>query len=330
MPPSRPKLLIAETEGFSGAVLDTLRTWAEVDLGPLAAGTLSSALGEYDIIWTRLGHRLPATDIPSACRCRLLALTTTGLDHIDVAACDAAGIRIASLRGETQFLRGVRGTAEHTIALALALLHRLPAAHASVLAGRWDRNAFRGRELYGRTVGIVGMGRLGSIVADYYRAFGMPILGYDPCPDFPTEIATRCNSIEQLLENAQVISVHVAYHPGTHHLLSSRQLARVSADTVLINTSRGGVIDEDALLTALKSGRLAGAALDVLDGEPHIGSDHPLVQYAQAHDNLLLTPHIGGNTVESFAKTEAFVAQKVRQMWLGSCSSPREMDSSVV
>lgn len=313
----RPKLLIAETEGFSPVVLNHLCTWAQVDMGPVA-GTLAKALSDYDIVWTRLGHQLRAADLPTTCRCRILAIPATGLDHIDVEACGLLGIRVVSLKGETDFLREVRATAEHTLALALALLHRVPSAHTSVLAGRWDRNSFRGRELYGRTVGIVGMGRLGSIVAGYYRAFGTTVIGYDPRADFPTALANRCDSLEQLCERSQIISVHVAYHHETRKLLNARHLDRVSSDTVLVNTSRGGILDEVALLQSLMSGRLAGAALDVLDGEPKIGPDNPLVHYASKHDNLLLTPHIGGNTEESVAKTERFIADKVHQMWLSA------------
>ncbi len=314
--PPRPKLLIAETDGFSPEALEALREWADVHPDPVAPGMLGAALGEYDIVWSRLGHRLAAADLPAKCRCRILAIPATGLDHIDLDACGGAGIRVASLRGEVEFLRNVRATAEHTIALALALLRRLPAAHHSVVQGAWNRDAFRGRELYGRTAGLIGMGRLGSIVAGYCRAFGMEVLGYDPRPDFPEELARRCDSLAELMSRSDVISVHVAYHAGTRHLVDAAHFSQARRGAILINTSRGGVIDDAALRAALVEGRLAGAALDVVDGEPNVGSDHPLVRYAREHENLILTPHIGGNTFESVAKTEAFIAGKVRRMWL--------------
>jgi D-3-phosphoglycerate dehydrogenase len=313
---SRPKLLIAEPDGFSSLVLEALSAWAEVHAERVAVGRLGAAFNDYEIVWTKLAHRLTAADIPAQSRCRILAIPATGLDHIDLEACARAGLRVASLRGEVEFLRDVRATAEHTLALALALLRRLPAAHQSVVQGAWDRDAFRGRELYGKTVGLVGLGRLGSIVAGYCRAFGMDVQGYDPRPDFPTELARRCASLAELMSTSDVISLHVAYHPGTRHVIDTEQLARVRPSAVLINTSRGGVIDDAALLAALVENRLAGAALDVVDGEPSVGADHPLVRYAQSHDNLILTPHIGGNTFESVAKTEAFIAEKVRRMWL--------------
>lgn len=307
--------MLAETEGFTPAVLAGLREWAEVELGPVPRGSIGAALRDFDIVWIRLGHRVAAADIPAQGRCRIIALPATGLDHIDLPACAQAGIRIAALKGEVEFLRSVRATAEHTVALALSLIRRLPAAHASVLEGRWDRDAFLGRELYGRTAGLVGLGRLGAIVAGYFRAFGMEVCGYDPRPDFPAELARRCGSLEELFAAADLISVHVTYDASTRHLITARHLARLRAGAVLVNTSRGGVIDQAALLKALAEGRLAGAALDVIDGEPDIGRDHPLVQYARNHANLILTPHIAGNTSDSLAKAEAFIAAKARRLW---------------
>jgi D-3-phosphoglycerate dehydrogenase len=190
--------------------------------------------------------------------------------------------------------------------------------------GAWTRDAFRGRELYGKTVGLVGIGRLGSIVAGYCRSFGMEVQGYDPRPDFPEELARRCASLAELMSTSDVISLHVAYHAGTRHLIDADHLRRARRSAVLINTSRGGVIDDAALLAALLEGRLSGAALDVVDGEPDVGAEHPLVRYARTHDNLILTPHLGGNTVESVAKTEAFIADKVRRMWLEEAAAPAE------
>ncbi|MBL9213565.1 MAG: hypothetical protein JNL92_24075 [Opitutaceae bacterium] len=311
----RPRLLLAEPAGFTPEVLRTLRQWAEVELGPVPDGGIGPALRDHDIVWIRLGHRVRATDLAGPIRCRILAVPATGLDHLDVEACAQAGVQIAALRGEVEFLRGVRATAEHALGLALALLRRIPAAHASVLAGRWDREAFRGRELFGRVAGIVGMGRLGSIMAGYFRALGMTVAGYDPREDFPEGLARRCASLEELFSVADVISVHVAYTPATRSLIGEAHFARARPGCIVINTSRGGIIDQAALLAALEEGRVAGAALDVIDGEPNVGRDHPLAVYARTHDTLLLTPHLGGNTSDSLAKAEGFIAEKTRRMW---------------
>ncbi|MBK8480840.1 MAG: hypothetical protein IPL40_06660 [Proteobacteria bacterium] len=305
----RPRVLIAEPRDFSAEAVALLRTAAEVELDDSVP--LARALADFDVLWLRLAHRLDAEALAAPGRCWLIACPVTGLDHIDLAACAARGIRVLSLRGETAFLRRVRATAEHTLALTLALLRHLPAAHGAVLQGQWDRDRWRGGELYEKTAGLVGLGRLGTIMAGYLRALGMRVLGYDPRDDFPHDAAERVDTLEGLLAQSDLISLHVSYGPETHHLLGAPELALLKPGALLVNTARGGVLDGDALLAALRGGRLAGAALDVLEGEPRIGADHPLVAYARQHDNLLLTPHLGGNTRESFSKTEVFLAQKV-------------------
>ncbi len=288
-----------------------LETVAEVVLQPTDRQQMAAALGEFDAVWFRLAHRIDRQLLAGALRCRVLATPVTGLDHIDLAACAERGVRVVSLRGETDFLRQVRATAELTIGLALALLRHIPAASAHVLDGGWNRDLFRGRELFGRTAGIVGMGRLGTIVAGYFRAMGMDVIGYDPRPDFPRDAARQMGTLDELLEAADVVSLHVALGDETRHMIGRHEFDAMKPGAVLVNTSRGGIVDEAALLAALEGGRLAGAALDVLEGEPNVGRDHPLVAYARRHDNLLIVPHVGGNTVESFAKTELFLAGKV-------------------
>ncbi len=139
----------------------------------------------------------------------------------------------------------------------------------------------------------------------------MNVIGYDPRPDFPRDAARQMGTLDELLEAADVVSLHVSYSEQTRHLIGRHELAVMKPSAVLVNTSRGGIVDEAELLAALEDGRLAGAALDVVDGEPNVGRDHPLVAYARRHDNLLIVPHVGGNTAESFAKTEVFLAGKV-------------------
>ncbi len=308
---SRPHILIAEPLDFSEAAVRALQAGAEVTLRATDRAGLAAALREFDVVWFRLAHRIDRSLLENATRCRILATPVTGLDHLDLEACRELGVRVISLRGEVEFLDQVRATAELTLALTLALLRRLPAAMAHVNDGGWDRDRFRGHELYGKTAGIVGMGRLGRIVAEYFRALGMDVIGFDPRPDFPHQAARRVESLEELLAQADVISLHVSYDAATRHLIDRRALSVVKPSAVLVNTSRGGIVDEAALLKALQSGSLAGAALDVLDGEPNISIEHMLVAHAREHDNLLIVPHVGGNTTESFAKTELFLAGRV-------------------
>jgi D-3-phosphoglycerate dehydrogenase len=309
----RPRILLAEPDDFSPRALSLLEEVAHVDRRACTRGQLHEAFGSYDAIWFRLGHRIDAELISGPVRARVLATPVTGLDHIDLDACAEKGIRVVSLRGEVDFLRRVRATAELTVGMTLALLRRIPAAATSVQAGVWQRDLFRGRELFERTAGVVGVGRLGTIVAGMLRAMGMTVLGYDPRDDFPKGVVDRrCETLPELLAASDVVTLHVAYTPETRHLIGAAELAHMRADASLINTSRGGIVDEAALLAALERERLDGAALDVLDGEPAIEADHPLVKFARANpERLLIVPHIGGNTWESFEKTEIFLAGRV-------------------
>jgi D-3-phosphoglycerate dehydrogenase len=316
-----PRILIAEPLDFSPEAVDLLEGSAEVTLEPTDRAGLVGALAEYDVVWFRLAHKIDRALLSGPLRCRLLAVPVTGLDHIDLEACAERGIRVVSLRGETSFLQQVRGTAELTVALALALLRRIPAAADHVRRGGWDRDLFRGWELYGHTVGLVGVGRLGRIVAGYFQAFGMEVLGYDPRDDFPHEAAERVDTLAELLAASDVVSLHVSYDASTSHLIGRRELAAMQPHAVLVNTSRGGVVDELALVDAIETGAIAGAALDVLDGEPNT-ADHPLVKLAQKTDRVLIVPHIGGNTWESFEKTELFLAHKVLEALRNGAASP--------
>jgi D-3-phosphoglycerate dehydrogenase len=311
-----PQILIAEPEDFSASALARLRQVADVTLQAWPVAELPAALGAFDVFWFRLGYRLDADTLAHADRCRVVATPVTGLDHIDLEAAERFGVRVISLRGEHEFLQEVRATAELTIGLTIALLRHLPAATNDVLAGNWNRDAFRGRELYRKTAGVVGVGRLGLIVAGYFRALGMTVLGYDPT--FPgADGIEMVESLPELFSRSDVVSIHARFDSTTRHLVDARMLAEAKPGAVLINTARGGLVDEGALLEALGSGRLAGAALDVVDDEHLITSDHPLVQYARSSDNLLLVPHIGGNTIESFDKTERFVAERVIEVLRG-------------
>ena len=309
----RPRILIAEPDDFSPRALALLEAAARVERRACDRAALAAALRAYDVVWFRLGHRIDRELLDGELRTRVLATPVTGLDHIDLDACRERGVRVVSLRGEVEFLRRVRATAELTVGLVLALLRHIPAAAASVQTGAWTRDPFRGQELYEKTAGVVGLGRLGTIVAGLLRAFGMNVIGTDPRADVEVGVVDRRYAhLAELRASSDVVSLHVSYGPSTRHLIGAAELAEMRPGAILVNTSRGGVVDEAALLGALERGHLGGAALDVLDGEPDIGAHHPLVRFATAHpDRLLIVPHIGGNTRESFEKTEIFLAGRV-------------------
>ena len=309
--PEKPRILIAEPDDFSPKVVAYLRRYAEVDLHNCQPEDIPEALMQYDVFWFRLAHQLDEKVLHPDMRCKILASPVTGIDHIDESLCQEYGIKIVSLRGEREFLREVRATAEMAIGMAIALMRNIPQAAQSVKAGEWDRDRFRGNELYRKTAGIIGFGRLGRIVAEYFHAFGMQVLACDNRKVEVPEWITFTDSLDELVQQSDLVSLHVNYHKGTHHLIGADVFRQMKNESVFINTSRGGIVDEEALLFALEEGRIKGAALDVLQGEPDIDQDHPLVAYAKTHNNLLILAHIGGNTYESFEKTEQFIAQKV-------------------
>lgn len=306
------KILVAEPLDFTPEAVKIMEQAGEVDLRELTCDEdVSRAFRDYDVCWFRLARKIDRKLLGSKPKCKIIASATTGLDHIDLKACKEFGIKVVSLKGETEFLKDVRATAELTVALALALMRKIPSAAQSVKEGFWNRDLFRGNELYERTAGIIGVGRLGLIVADYFKAFGMNVAGYDTRIDFPQDAVRQFDSLQELLSVSDVVVVLVSYDESTKNFIGENEFRVIKDGAVLINTSRGGVIDEDALLQALKTGKLSGAALDVLNGEPNIDVNHPLISYARENDNLLIVPHIGGNTIESFVKTEIFIARKV-------------------
>jgi len=313
------RILVAESRGFSAAAERRLRELGDVTLADLDRPGLLAAAASADVLFVRLRNRVDAKVLAAAPALRAVVSPTTGLDHLDLAALAARGVAVLSLRGEAEFLRGVTATAEHAWALLLALVRRVPAAAAAARAGDWDRDRFRGRELSGKTLGVVGLGRLGSMVARYGTAFGMRVLAFDPYLEpwpagGPPE---KSPSLEALLAAADVVSLHVPLHDGTRGMLDAAALAAMKPGSVLVNTSRGDVVDEAALVAAVRSGHLAGAALDVVAGEGAPGGParSPAVAFAATDERILVTPHIGGATLESMENTEIFMADKLAR-WL--------------
>ncbi len=305
------RILNAEPEGYSPKAREILDALGEVREAPPGRAGLMDAVGECEVLITRFGHRIDRELFAAAPRLRALVSATTGLDHIDLETATESGVEVLSLQGETEFLEGLSATAELAWGLLLAVLRHIPQASQSVKEGGWDRDAFRGNELRDKRLGILGLGRLGRMVAEYGRAFGMAVAAHDPClDDWPEDVESR-PSLEALLEDTQVLSIHVPLSEETKGMIDETQLARLPDGAVLINTSRGAVVDEAALLAALGSGHLAGAGLDVVADELSGGPSDPLLAYARDHENLIITPHMGGGTHESMEKTEIFMAQKL-------------------
>lgn len=231
---------------------------------------------------------------------RVVARAGVGLDNIDVQAATLRGVGVFNAPDANTL-----AAAEMTVALILALVRKVAAADRALREGRWDRGAFKGVELSGRTLGLVGAGRIGKEVAARCRAFGMTVLACDPYLE-QCEGIELC-SLEKALAEADIVSVHVPLNDETRHLLDANRIAMMRRGSYLVNVSRGGVVDEAALVEALESGHLAGAALDVYENEPPPLSS-PLFQAP----NLVLTPHLGASTAEAQVRVASEVAESIR------------------
>ncbi|HEX2787469.1 MAG TPA: NAD(P)-dependent oxidoreductase [Ignavibacteria bacterium] len=311
--PYKHKILLTETKDFSKDVIEYLKTFSDVEIAEnFSQENLKSSLQNYDVVWIRFGFKVTKNDIPENPRCRFIAINVTGTDHLDEKSCNGKGIKILSLKGESEFLKNIRATAELTVTLTLALIRNVISAYESVKQGIWNRDLFRGTELYGKTAGIIGYGRLGKIVAGYFKAFGMNVCAYDINNDVDFSGAEKV-SLNELLKNSDVVSLHVNYKPENENMFAKSEFDLMKKNSVFINTARGGLVDEDALLEALKSKKIRGAAIDVLKNEFNANKENKLIEYMNNNDNLIIVPHIGGNTYESFYKTEMFIAQKIKK-----------------
>jgi D-3-phosphoglycerate dehydrogenase len=305
------KIVVSEPQTMADDVKVTLAELGEVVYGPFDERVLRHELADCDVLMVRLGHRIDEALLSAAPRLRFIVSATTGLDHIDVAAATGRGIRVISLRDCADAIRDVSATAEHAWGLLLALARRSPAAIAHVADGGWDRNRFWGTQLRGKRLGIVGYGRIGAMVARYGAAFGMEVLACDTDDSRITAPASAV-ALDKLVEAADVISVHVTASAGNRHLIDRNLLEKLKPGALLINTSRGLVMDEAAVADALSSGRLAGVAIDVLEGEEkNAVPSSALLACARRGLNVLITPHIGGATRESIATTERAVVSQL-------------------
>ena len=301
------RILVAETLAEEGLAL--LRAAHEVDVRVgLARDALLAALPDYDALLVRSQVQVDAEAIAAGKRLSVVGRAGVGVDNIDLTAATNAGITVVNApTGNTI------AAAEHTLALLFALARRVAAADASMRRGEWQRAAFTGRELRGKTLGIVGLGKIGLTVADRARGLEMELLGHDPyvTEDAAAHHGVRLVPLAELLERADAITVHVPLTRTTRNLIGAAELARMKPDALLINVARGGVIDESALADALSGGRLGGAAVDVFSSEPPTGS--PLLEAP----NTVLTPHLGASTEEAQTRVAVEAVQQVLEVLAG-------------
>jgi D-3-phosphoglycerate dehydrogenase len=286
----RLKVLVKEKIGDSG--VDLLREHFAVDLGiEWSDEELAQRIGEYHGILIRSATKLTAELIEKATLLRAVGRAGVGVDNVDVPAATKRGIIVANAPQSN-----VVTAAEHTMALLLALARNIPQAYASLTSGKWERSKFSGVELYEKTLGILGFGRIGQLVAARARGFGMHVVAFDPfvSAERYRELGVeKAENSEEVYACADFLTIHLPKTPETQNWLNAGAFAKMRKGVRILNVARGGLIDEDALKDALDSGQVGGAALDVFPTEPL--TEHPLFGYS----NVIVTPHLGASTAEA-------------------------------
>lgn len=255
------------------------------------------------VLIVRLGEKIDELKLDLFPNLKVLISAATGITHLDIDALKSRGIKLISLRGHEEFLKTIPSTAELTWALLLNIYRKLPEALADVSNGNWNRDHFKGLQLRGKTIGIVGMGRIGSIVAGYASAFGMKVKYYDPRVTNKDFIKSK--SLEELVLNSDVISLHIHPDPENVALINSKLIRLMTKDTVILNSSRGEIVDEDALWDALKENRLAAYGADVICHEM-ADKNNSVIWRNRNHRDIYLSPHIGGASYDAMWDCELF------------------------
>ncbi len=299
-----PLYRVLVSDPLSEEGLRLLEAHAQVDVRTgLSPEELARIIPPYDALIVRSGTRVTREVLAAAENLKVIARAGVGVDNIDIDAATEYGVMVVNAP-----TGNIVAAAEHTIALLMALARRLPQAYVAMREGHWDRKAYMGVEVREKTLGLIGLGRVASEVARRARGLEMHVIAHDPyvSTEYAQKLGVALVPLEELLSRADVVSLHLPLTAETRHFMNAACFARMKPGSYLINTSRGGVVDEEALLRALDEGRLAGAALDVFSVEP-LPEDHPL----RRHPKVILTPHIGGSTVEAQARVARDAAEQV-------------------
>jgi D-3-phosphoglycerate dehydrogenase len=299
---SKPVVLIAEE--LSPATVDALGPDFEIrNVDGTDRPALLSALSDAHAILVRSATKVDAEAIAAAPQLQVVARAGVGLDNVDIKAATTAGVMVVNAPTSN-----IISAAELTVGHILSLARHIPAAHASLAAGAWKRSSYTGVELYEKTVGIIGLGRIGALITQRLQAFGVSVIAYDPYVTSARaqQLGVELVSLEDLLRRADFTTIHMPKTPETVGMISDDQFALMKPTAFVVNVARGGLIDEDALHRALTSNTIAGAGLDVFVSEPP--KDSPLVSLP----NVVVTPHLGASTDEAQEKAGVAVAKSVR------------------
>ena len=296
------------TDGLEADALATLRTAHEVDVDEVDAKRLLEIVGAYDALIVRGRTKVTKAVIARATRLKVVGRAGVGVDNIDVGAATARKILVVNAPTSS-----TTSVAELAIGHMLSLYRHLAQSDRGVKEGRWEKKALEGRELAGKVLGLVGSGRIGAEVAKRATAFGMKVLAYDPYlrQENGDRLGIELVDKMRLFEEADVVSVHAALTPETRHLVGAKELSLMKRTAILVNCARGEIVDEAALADALKAGAISGAALDVFEKEPPVGS--PIL----SAPNVVFTPHLGASTREAQDRAGAIIVEQVIQALSG-------------
>jgi len=281
------------------------------------AEELAGMIGEYDGLVIRSATKVTEGLLKHAARLKVVGRAGTGLDNVDIAAASRKGIVVMNTPGGNTIT-----TAEHTLAMIMSMCRNIPEATASLKIGKWEKKKFTGIELYGKTLGVIGLGNIGKNLAQRARSLGMNVIGYDPymTEEMARSLGVSLVSLDEIYAQSDIITVHTPLSPETRYLINSETISRMKNGVRLVNCARGGIIKEADLLEALKSGKVAGAALDVFENEPPLGN--PLLQL----ENVVVTPHLGASTSEAQVNVAVMVAkQMVEYLKTGVARNARNM-----
>ena len=300
----RPEMKVLVKEKIAESGVQLLRERFDVELGlEWDAGELAERIGEFDAILIRSATKMTAELIARADRMKVIGRAGTGVDNVDIAAATKRGIIVANAPESNSI-----AAAEHTLALALALCRNVPQAHGSLVRGEWARSRYGGNELYGKTLGVIGFGRIGQLVAKRAQAFEMDVVAFD---NFVTHERFRelgvegVDELDELFARAELVTLHVPQTPETENIINDGSIAKMRQGVRIVNCARGQLIDLEALERGLESGRVAGAALDVFPEEPF--TSHPLFE----RDDVVVTPHLGASTAEAQDRAGTDTAEQV-------------------
>jgi len=304
------KILVSDKlspEGLS--ILKAVKEFQVDNKVGMSPDELKSVIKDYAALIIRSETKVTADIIEAADQLKFIGRAGVGVDNVDLKAATKKGIVVMNTPGGN-----TTSTAEQTMSLILSLSRNIPQACASLKAGKWERSKFTGVELYGKTLGVVGLGRIGATVARMSKAFGMKIIGYDPfiAVELAKQIGVELVEKEDLFKRADYITIHVPKSTETKSLISDKEIAMMKKDVRIINCARGGIVDEAALIKALETGRIKGCAVDVYEKEPP-DFNSPLFKF----DNCVATPHLGASTSEAQVNVAIEIAETVRNALLG-------------